>query len=409
MGLSEKQIEILKFPYSGYDVLICDGAIRAGKTSIMALSFILWAMSSFNRQQFIICGKSVGSVTRNVLNPLLGIRYLQDQFKMQYSRSDHMLTVSRKGVTNYFYLFGGKDESSQDLVQGLTAAGALLDEVVLMPQSFVNQAIARCSVTGRKLWFNCNPGSPRHWFRLEWILQLDKHNAKHLHFTLDDNPGLTPEIKDGYKSMYSGVFYKRFIEGLWVMAEGVIYDMFDPGVNVYRDEDRPVDLEWLGTRYIAVDYGTANPTRFLDIYDYKGVIYVDREYNWDSRSAFQQKTDKQYGDDFVDFAQGKPISAVYVDPSAASFIAELESRGVYVIPAENDVLDGIRKTATLLKLGDIKVHSRCTAILDEFGTYAWDDKAALNGVERPIKAADHSLDALRYYVNSLPEWRFGEG
>lgn len=390
MGLSDKQLQIMKFPYSKYDALICDGSVRAGKTSIMALSFILWAMGNFDQCNFGICGRSVGSVERNVQRPLMSIRYLQDEFTMRYSNGDHMLTVSRGRKRNYFYLFGGKDESSYALVQGITLAGVLFDEVALQPESFVNQALARCSVEGSKLWFNCNPENPLHWFRQEWLLKLDEKNAMHLHFTMDDNPGLSEDIKARYKSMYSGVFYKRYIEGLWVIADGIIYDMFDSQENTYRSDNRPVDLEWTGTRYIAVDYGTTNPMRFLDIYDYKGTVYVDREYNWDSRKEYRQKTDSEYGDDFMAFAEGRPISAVYVDPSAASFIAELESRGVYVIPANNDVLDGIRKTASLLGRRRIMVNSRCTALLDEMGTYAWDDKASQKGVERPIKVADHS-------------------
>lgn len=406
MGLSEKQLEIMRFPYAKYTALICDGSVRSGKTSIMSLSFILWGMGDFNRCNFAICGKSVGSAERNVIKPLMAIRYLQDNFTMRYHRSEHMLSVSRGGKENFFYLFGGKDEASYMLIQGITLAGVLFDEVALQPRSFVEQALARCSVDGRKFWFNCNPENPMHWFRQEWLLQLDRHNAKHLHFTLDDNPGLSEDIKAYYKTMYSGVFYKRYIEGLWVIAEGVIYDMFDTQENVYRDDDRPVDLEWLGTRYIACDYGTTNPMRFLDIYDYKGCIYVDREYNWDSRKEFRQKTDSEYGADFMSFMEGKPVSAVYVDPSAASFIAELESRGVYVVDADNDVPDGIRKVASLLGRRLIKIHSRCSALIDEMGTYAWDEKAAERGEEKPIKVADHSCDALRYYVNSLPTWRF---
>lgn len=406
MGISSKQKAILEFPYTGYDALICDGSVRSGKTTFMALSFVLWAMGAFDGQSFAFCGKSVGSVERNVLKPLQSITYLQNQFTMRYSRSEHMLTITRGKKRNFFYLFGGKDERSQDLIQGITLAGVLLDEVALMPQSFVNQALARCSVTGRKLWFNCNPANPLHWFRQEWLLKLDQKRAMHLHLTMDDNPGLAEEVKEGYKAMYSGVFYQRYILGLWVMAEGVIYDMFDQNENVYRSEGRPVDLEWLGTRYIAVDYGTTNPMRFLEIYDYKGTIYVDREYSWDSRKQYRQKTDREYGDDFMEFIGSKPISAVYVDPSAASFIAELESRGVYVIEADNDVNDGIRRTASLIGRRHILISSRCTELLDEMGTYAWDEKAAQRGEEKPIKQADHSCDALRYFVNSLPDWRF---
>lgn len=405
MGISPKQKQILQFPYSKYDALICDGSIRAGKTVFMGLSFILWAMGNFNNQSFGISGKSVGSVERNVLKPLQSIQYLRQNFLMHYNRSDHMLTVRRGNKMNDFYLFGGKDEGSYQLVQGVTLAGFFFDEVALQPQSFVNQALARCSVDGRKYFFNCNPENPMHWFRREWLLQLDRQNAMHIHFTLDDNPGLPEHIKEGYKRMYSGVFYKRYIEGLWVMAEGVIYDMFDANLNVYRPDNRPVDLFWTGSRVIAVDYGTTNPTRFLDTYEYDGRIFVDREYDWDSRMQFRQKTDEEYADDLVAF-MGDTSCPVVVDPSAASFIAALNQRGVYVIAADNEVLDGIRKVASLLQNRRILICSECVRLLDEMGTYSWDEKAAQRGEERPIKTADHSCDALRYRINMLPDWWF---
>lgn len=405
MGLSSKQKAILKFPYSGYDALIADGAVRAGKSNIMALSFVLWAMGSFDKQSFAICGKSVGAVQRNIINPILNVTYLKEQFDVKYSHSDHVLHVSRGAKHNMFYVFGGKDESSYTLIQGITLAGVLLDEVALMPRSFVEQALARCSVEGSKFFFNCNPENPRHWFRLEWLLQLDRHKAMHLHFTMDDNPSLSEDIKNRYKSMYSGVFYQRYILGLWVMAEGIIYDMFDPNENVYRPTERPVDMEWTSQRFIAVDYGTTNPCVFLDIYDYKGTILVDREYYYDSRREGRQKTDSEYADDFVAF-MGKQHCPVFVDPSAASFIAELRTRGVYVIEADNEVLDGIRKTGTLIAQRIIKICSQCVCLLDEVGTYIWDDKAAQRGEEKPVKQSDHACDALRYYVNSLPDWRF---
>lgn len=405
-GISQKQNKILQFPYTKYDALIADGAVRAGKTVFMSMSFVLWAMDTFNNQQFGICGKSVGAAERNIITPLQNIAYFKQQgFKMRYKSSDHSLHVRRGKKKNVFYVFGGKDESSYMLIQGITLAGILLDEVALMPKSFVDQALARCSVEGSKIFFNCNPENPRHWFRMEWLLKLDQHNAMHLHFTMDDNPSLSENIKNRYKTMYSGVFYQRYILGLWVMAEGVIYDMFDQNENVYRPEERPPDLRWSSTRTIAVDYGTTNPTRFLDILDYNGQICVDREYNWDSRKEGRQKTDKEYADDFMEF-MGQDYCTVLVDPSAASFIAELRSRGVFVQEANNDVLDGIRKTSSLIFRRELKVCSECEALLDEIGVYSWDEKAAQHGDEKPIKQNDHSVDCLRYYVNSLPDWRF---
>ena len=385
MGLSEKQRQILRFPYMNYDALICDGAVRSGKTSVMSLSFFLWAMGNFT--------------------PLTSIRYLRNHFEIRYNRGGHVITARRGRRENRFYLFGGKDESSYALIQGVTLAGVLLDEVALMPRSFVEQALARCSVGGAKFWFNCNPENPMHWFRQEWILNPEQHRALHLHFLMDDNPGLDEQTKRRYESMFSGVFYSRYILGKWVMSEGVVYDMFDQTKNVYRPEERPVDLQWSFQRTIACDYGTTNPTRFLEIYDNGETIRVNREYSWDSRKQHRQKTDQEYADDFFEF-MGDQWCAAIVDPSAASFIAELRARGVYVIPADNDVPDGIRKTASLIQRRVILVCEQCSCLLDEMGTYRWDDKAALNGTEKPLKQNDHSVDALRYYVNSLPDWRF---
>lgn len=404
--LSDKQAQILLFPFLNYDALICDGAVRSGKTSIMSVSFVLWAMRCFNHRSFAFCGKSVGAVERNIINPLLGVGYLREQFELQYSRSAHALSVKQGDKENIFYLFGGKDESSASLIQGVTLAGVLLDEVALMPRSFVEQALARCSVTGSKLWFNCNPENPRHWFRQEWILELEKHKAMHLHFLMDDNPSLDKATKERYRSMFSGVFYKRFVLGEWCISEGVIYDMFSEDENVYADGQRPVDLEWTGQRTIAIDYGTTNPTRFLDIYDYDGTLYVDREYNWDSRKEYRQKTDAEYADDLEKFMGTSNPCELIIDPSAASFITECRRRGFYVRPANNEVLEGIRKVSNLLVKRRIKIHNSCSCLIDEMGTYLWDEKAALHGVEKPVKESDHSADALRYKVNSLPEWRF---
>lgn len=406
MGFSEKQRRILRFPYSGYDALICDGAVRSGKTSVMALSFFLWAMGNFNERAFAFCGKSVGAAERNIVTPLLGVTYLKQNFSMQYNRAGHMILARRGNRENRFYLFGGKDESSAALIQGITLAGVLLDEVALMPRSFVEQALARCSVTGSKLWFNCNPEGPEHWFRKEWILKPEKHNALHLHFTMDDNPSLTPEIRERYKSTYTGVFYERFVEGRWVMSEGLIYDMFHPGKHTYAEG--PSSLHFSGVRAIACDYGTTNPTVFLDIYDYDGILYVDREYRWDSRdrdNGGRQKTDEEYADDLESF-MGKDPCAVIVDPSAASFIAALRRRGLYVIQADNEVLGGIRRTATLFQKRRLFINESCTGLIGELGTYLWDEKSCKLGVDKPLKERDHGPDALRYFVNSLPDWRF---
>ena len=185
----------------------------------------------------------------------------------------------------------------------------------------------------------------------------------------------------------------------------MIYSMFSETDNTYRPDQRPKAMAWLSTRTIAVDYGTANPMRFLDIYDDGETIRIDREYNWDSRKERIQKTDREYADDLLSFMGPQPCTVI-VDPSAASFIEELRRRGAYVVKADNNVLDGIRKTAGLIGRRVIQICEACGCLIGEMGTYVWDEKASQRGEEKPVKQNDHSADALRYYVNSLPDWRF---
>ena len=241
--------------FERYDGIICDGSIRSGKTVAMTVGFVMWAMARFNDQNFAICGKTIESLRRNVTSNLP--KWLAGVFSFKEHRTENKIVVSAAGRSNSFYLFGGKDESSASLIQGITLAGILLDEVALMPESFVNQATGRCSVAGSKLWFNCNPEGPSHWFYKKWLEgdQPKKHNVLHLHFTMEDNYSLTQEIKDRYERQYSGVFYDRYIRGLWVVAEGLVYTMFNKDFHVVPVTPRPYDKY-----YISCDYGTANPT-----------------------------------------------------------------------------------------------------------------------------------------------------
>ena len=251
-GLSAKQIEILEFGHSDYDALICDGAVRSGKTSVLSIAYILWAMNKFKNTNFIIASKSVTSAERNIIKPLLNVVYLRKQFDIVYYSSNHILKVTRGSNTNYFYVFGGKDEASYQTVQGITAGGAFLDEVVLMPQSFVNQVLARCSVEDSKYWFSSNPDGPEHWFYIEWILKLQNKNAKYLHFVMDDNPSLSDKIKARYRRMYTGVFFQRYILGLWVRAEGLIYGIYASNEESFLLDEVPKDIMFINA---GVDFG----------------------------------------------------------------------------------------------------------------------------------------------------------
>ena len=393
MSLSEKQKQILRFPYSGKPALICDGAIRSGKTSIMSLSFVLWAMGNFSGQNFGICGKTVISVERNVIRPLMGIRYLREQFSLCFA--NHVLTVSRGRKTNTFYVFGGKDESSYQLIQGVTLAGVLLDEVALMPESFVNQALARCSVEGAKYWFNCNPEGPTHWFYREWILDPEhKHHALHLHFLLDDNPSLSDAKKREYYNDYSGVFYDRYILGKWVAAEGLIYPDVANGLGIVDPE--PHDY----AQYcISIDYGTLNPFS-AGLYGLcKGIWYRFDEYYHSGRETRRQLTDAEYYTEIEKLAGDRPVSEIIIDPSAASMIAEIKKHGKFSVrQANNEVVDGIRETAAAFKSGRLRVTKNCSGAIMEFSAYRWDDKKQ---EDKPVKENDHAMDEIRYFVNTV--------
>lgn len=402
---SLKQRKVLNWwcdtsPVKDKDGIIADGAIRSGKTVCMSLSFVFWAMANYSDQNFAMCGKTIGSFRRNVLM-ILKLMLRSRGFQVADHRADNLVEISRNGVTNHFYIFGGKDESSQDLIQGITLAGVFFDEVALMPESFVNQATGRCSVDGSKYWFNCNPDGPYHWFKLNWLDKAKEKNLLVLHFTMDDNLSLSERIKERYRNMYTGVFFKRYILGLWAMAEGIIYDMFS--------EDRHVKaiLEYVrllidGGRYVSIDYGTQNATVFLLWNKGRdGKWYCIREYYYSGRDKGVQKTDAEYAADLEKFLDGTPIKAVIVDPSAASFIAELNKRGFTVIQADNAVEDGIRLVATLLNTERIAFSQSCKNTIMEFASYIWDPKAAERGEDKPIKQHDHAMDAVRYFCYTI--------
>lgn len=393
--VSFKQKQILAFPHTSYDALICDGAIRSGKTVFMTIAFIDDAMERYKNKRFGICGKTVNSAIKNIIKPYKATAYANERYKLRFRQSDNELIVRRGNVTNVFEVFGGKDESSYELIQGRTLAGVLMDEVALMPRSFVEQACARCSVDDSKLWFNCNPNSPQHWFYLEWILKAREKNALHLHFMLEDNPSLSEKIIQRYKSMYTGVFYRRYILGEWCVAEGLVYSNF-------CEENITDEIPKSGEYYISIDYGTMNPFS-AGLWCLRGAKAVRiKEFYYSGREKNEQLTDEHYCDIIEDFAKGYDIRKVIVDPSAASFIAALRKRHFTVMQARNEVLDGIRRTAVLLQNGNIKIHRSCGDAIREFGLYSWDEKATEDTV---IKENDHAMDDIRYFVNTILRYK----
>ena len=375
-----------------YEAIICDGAVRSGKTLAMGMGFFLWAMTCFDKQRFGICGKTIASLRRNVLAEILP-RLTGLGMSWREKRSENLLVVTFRGHENRFYIFGGRDESSASLIQGITFAGILMDEVALMPRSFVEQACARCSVTGSRLWFNCNPAGPTHWFYQTWILEAEKRNCLRLAFTMEDNPSLSPEIRARYERLYTGVFYRRFILGQWVQAEGRVYDFFEPGMIC------PVPEGPFRKWYVSCDYGTVNPTSMGLWGEQNGIWYRVKEFYFNSREAQRQMTDEEYAKQLQKLTGEREIAAVIVDPSAASFIEVLRRKGWRVQKADNDVLSGIRLTSDALKEGRIVICEGCSDCIREMDAYVWDLSSGTK--DRVKKEHDHAMDDMRYFVSTV--------
>lgn len=406
-SLSKKQKMVLnwwtnKSKYKDFDGIVADGAIRSGKTVSMGFSFVIWAMSNFDRQNFGMAGKTIESFRRNVLGTLK--QQLKAQgYTVTEHRAENLVVVSKGDVANSFYIFGGKDERSQDLIQGITLAGMFFDEVALMPESFVNQATARCSVDGSKFWFNCNPASPQHWFYRNWILKCKSRRLVYLHFTMLDNLTLSKRIRERYENQYTGVFYDRYIKGLWVIAEGIIYRCFD--ASKYVAKELPTTE---GKCIVSADYGIQNANVFLLWQQEKGSPRwwaIDEE-RWSGREEQHEKSVKELVDglDAMLIRNNTDKSNVkycIIDPSASALKVEMRQRGYKTKDADNDVINGIQDVITLLLACLLGFSSRCKGTIKEFGLYIWDEKASERGEDKPIKKNDHGMDAVRYFVRTM--------
>ncbi len=372
--------------------IICDGAVRSGKTLCMSISFICWAFCAFNDTSFALCGKTISSLKRNVVTPLLPI-LREFGFRCDYKVSRNVIEISKGALTNRFYLFGGRDESCAALIQGMTLGGVMLDEVALMPRSFVEQALARCSLEGSKYFFNCNPEHPYHWFYNEWIKKAKQKNMLYIHFRMEDNPSLSKAVIHRYKSLYSGAFYERFVEGRWVTADGLVYPMFDHTRHIKKYNGE------FDEYYLSCDYGTVNPFS-LGLWGKgnDGWYRID-EYYHSSRDKGVQLTDEEYYEELERLAQGKKIEALVIDPSAASFIQTVKRHNRFkVIKADNDVLSGINLVCQALKNGSIFFYPCCADTLREFSLYRWDNSVKRDAVK---KENDHAMDDIRYFVSTI--------
>lgn len=377
--ISEKQLDILAFPYTKYDALICDGSIRSGKTSIMSVAFVDWAMSNFSGKNFAICSKTVGTALKNVVVPYMGLAYAKKRYSIKLRRIDNLMTVCKGDATNYFYIYGGKDESSYTLIQGITLAGVFLDEVALMTRSFVEQALARCSVENSRFWFNCNPDRPNHWFYSEWILKAIEKNALHLHFLLTDNPSLSESIRNRYEVMYSGVFHDRYIKGLWVNAEGCIYKQFAENEQSYyiKRSDLPtlreinigVDFGGNKSQHAFVATGFSHDLKTIYVLKSKCIIATDTSVT-DIVNAFIQFADE------IKQEYGK-VDYVYADCAEQAIINEMRNKSSYNIynSIKNEIVDRIRCEDILLTAHRMYlVEGQNDALTDGLKNALWNEK-----------------------------------
>ncbi len=402
---SKKQLKLLTWwtpdsPYKDYDMIICDGSIRSGKTVAMLTSFLMWSLSNFNGENFILAGKSMGSMKRNVLDPLFKILTAKG-LKYKYTRSEN---PNVKVGSNTYYIFGANNESSQDTLQGLTAAGAMIDEAALVPRNFIEQSIGRCSVNNSKIWLNCNPNSPFHWLKTDYI---DKHKEKKIYrlkFNLDDNLTLSENVKDRYRRMFTGIFYKRYIDGDWVMAEGLVYDSFDHDTMVVTE------LPKISRYFYGVDYGTSNATTFI----FAGIgvddkLYIIDEYYHSGHKSGKQKSPQQYAEDLKAFIdrQGVNYEQIFIDPSAEGFIITCHNNSIVrIAQAINDVKSGIELIQTLITTDRFFIHKRCSYTLKEISSYSWDPRAQQFGEDKPLKTDDHTMDPIRYIGNGTRQFWF---
>ncbi|MBD5572383.1 PBSX family phage terminase large subunit [Clostridium botulinum] len=375
---------------------ILEGSVRSGKTIAMLLKWLRY-IEEGPKGLLIITGVSKDTIYDNVLRDLFETL---DEEDYSYNKQSGDLRIFDRDIK----VIGAKDEGSEKYLRGKTLAGAYCDELSLMPEKFFKQLLNRLSIKGAKLYGTTNPDSPYHFLYTEYITDKEKLESgmvKVYHFMLDDNPSLDDEYKHFIKNAYTGFWYQRMILGLWVIAEGAIYDMWDKDLNTFVDEDLPPGLKSIAQRYISIDYGAANPTVFLDIWDDGSDIWVVNEYYHDSKKK-GQKENSQYADDLVKFIDGIYPRAVIVDPSAESFQISLRTKGIRVKDADNEVLEGIRMVSTLIANRKLRVHKKnCPNFLEEVSGYVWDEKAILNGEEKPVKDKDHALDAIRYFVKTM--------
>lgn len=407
--ISPKQHHFLR--HSTQRVNILEGSIRSGKTIASLLRWLIYTTRAPLGGELVMIGRTRDAVWRNCIAPLQNPNLFS-------AAANHVIgnygapTVTILG--RKVHILGASDAKAEKVIRGMTVAGSYVDEVTVVPEEFFTQLLGRMSVPGAKLFGTSNPDSPSHWLKRKFLDRISQlHDWASWHFTLDDNPALTDEYKNSIRSEFTGLWYRRFIQGEWVAAEGAIYDMWDPAKHVIPWDQLPPMSRLLG---VGIDYGTTNATAatILSLGEDNHLYLVD-EWRYDAVRAQARLTDAQISHRLREWLNQPHLPHLnhlvpewtIVDPAAASFKVQLTDDGIHnVINGDNNVLYGIRTIASLLATEKLTVSDRCKGFINEVTGYSWDPKATAAGEDKPIKTADHSLDAARYAIATTEtNWR----
>ncbi|MDO4318309.1 MAG: PBSX family phage terminase large subunit [Lachnospiraceae bacterium] len=396
-------------PHRNCEIVIADGSIRSGKTIACICSFLLFSQETFPAgEAFIIAGKTIGALKKNVIRPMLQILEAWG-WAYVYNRSENYIEIGN----STYYCYGANNEASQDALQGLTAAGAYADEAALFPESFIEQMIGRCSVDGAKVFLNCNPEGPKHYVKTELLDRAKEKQIYHLHFTMDDNLTLSQKRKDFYRRMYSGVFYKRFILGLWVASDGLVYQQFADNPEQFIVDDAWLEAHPIIYGTIGVDFGgntSAHSFKFTGFTrGYREVVTIAEYYK------HERITPEQLNRDFIDFCRRMQTKYLcyeaYCDSAEQTLIAGLEAAtmaaGVKVEiknAIKGPINDRIAFYNSLMAQGRYKVHSSCKHLIEAFQQAVYDEKQVTKDVRLDDGQMDiDSLDSQEYSTESVQD------
>lgn len=381
--LTSKQTEVATGKWARTNIL--EGAVRSGKTHV--INYITPYLVMFGPQgKGAIIAKTLETLRENILDPMKAIMGRS----MSYSDAGRRITIEGRRIRGV----GANDEKSKGKIQGDTLAWAVGDELALWPMSFFKMLLSRLSPKGAMFFGSTNPEGPYHWLKEDFIDRAGDIDLISHRFRIEDNTHLDPDYVAALKSEYTGVWYKRYIEGLWVMADGVIYDMFDPAIHVTNGPVFDVEPHLI----MGVDFGMGNPTTFSKIWTDMKRAHVSGEYYYDSNKEGRQKGVPEYADDLIDFLgdDRAKLRAIYPDPSATEFIFELKRRGLPVKKSVNDVIPGIQFVSRLLSNQMLTYSRKCAQTIKEFASYVWDPSAQKRGEDKPMKINDHCMDRDKY-------------